>query len=476
MTRGASLPFGNIAFFRRCVSSPSSSTPPSRANASRSASATAPTTITLFSDEQRRRVVEGLRARDLRRRFGDVGGLVDDHRNVAGAHAERRRAAFVRGAHVRLRSGGHDEVGLPHQRECLLARHRRRQHLHEIARRADAVELGMHVLEQQRERGGAFRRRRHDDRVAAFERVDDVVRGRRSRIGRRRDRRDDADRPRDLDQPAPRVLVDDAHRFRAAEVAQEADRLAAVLGDLVGRRCQAPCRARRARPARDCAPARRSPIRRRPPPRRRAPASRSRTAAAPRVRARRVRRPRRRMNPAQARSSNVRHSGLIFAVLMTSSHFASSSLITRSNSAGVDGAASAPCANSFSFTCGSSSTLSERRVEPRDDRRRSLRRRQRAVPRVDDEVRDARLGDRRHVRRRSAALGARHGDRACRRPAFTCCNAAGIETNSELHLPADRVGHRRTAALVRDVHHVDAGLQLEELARDVAGEPMPTDA
>ena len=113
------------------------------------------------------------------------------------------RAAFVRGAHVGLRPGGNDEIGLAHQREGLLARHRRRQHLHEVARRADAVELGVHVLEQQRERRGALRRRRDDDRIAALQCVDDVVRGRRRRIRRRRDRGDDADRPRDLDQAAP---------------------------------------------------------------------------------------------------------------------------------------------------------------------------------------------------------------------------------------------------------------------------------
>ena len=41
-----------------------------------------------------------------------AGGLVDDARDVARAHAERRRAARISRAHVRLRTGRDDEVGL----------------------------------------------------------------------------------------------------------------------------------------------------------------------------------------------------------------------------------------------------------------------------------------------------------------------------------------------------------------------------
>ena len=179
-------------------------------------------------------MIEGLRAGDLRGRRGHVGRLVDDHRHVAGTDAERRRAAFVRRAHVGLRAGRDDEIRLAHQRIGQLAGDGRRQLQHEIARRPDPVELGVHEFQQQRQCRLSFRRRREDDRVAPLERIDDVVRRRRAGIGRRRDRRDDADRPRDLDEAARGVRADDAHRLRALEIAQQADRLAPVLRDLVG--------------------------------------------------------------------------------------------------------------------------------------------------------------------------------------------------------------------------------------------------
>ena len=180
------------------------------------------------------RVVERLRPRDLGGCVCNVRRLVDDDRHVAGAHAERGRAARVGGAHVVLRSGGHDEIGLAHQLPRVLARHRHRQHLHEVARRADAVELGVHVVDQPRERRRALRRRGEHDRVARLQCVDDVVRRRGARVGRRRDRGDDARRPRDLDQAPLAVLGDDAGGADPREVAQEAHRLAPVLGDLVG--------------------------------------------------------------------------------------------------------------------------------------------------------------------------------------------------------------------------------------------------
>ena len=92
----------------------------------------------------------------------------------------------------------------------------------------------MDVGEQQRERRCALGRRRDDDRVAALERVDDVVRGCSRRIGRRRDRADDSDGPRDLHEARLRRLRDHAHRPDPGKVAQHPHRLAPILGDLVG--------------------------------------------------------------------------------------------------------------------------------------------------------------------------------------------------------------------------------------------------
>ena len=67
------------------------------------------------------RVVENLRGCDLARGIGNVSGLVDDDGNVACAYADRRRAARIGSANVRLRAGRYDEIGLAHQLERLLA-------------------------------------------------------------------------------------------------------------------------------------------------------------------------------------------------------------------------------------------------------------------------------------------------------------------------------------------------------------------
>ena len=91
----------------------------------------------------------------------------------------------------------------------------------------------MDEADQPLARAPALRRRGDDHRVAALERVDDLVRGRRRRVGRRRHRADHADWPRDLDDALRLVDGDHADRLRAAQVAQKAERLAMVLAHLV---------------------------------------------------------------------------------------------------------------------------------------------------------------------------------------------------------------------------------------------------
>ena len=186
-----------------------------------------------------RRVVENLGGHDLPRRIGAVGAVVHDHRHVAGADAQGRLAAGVARAHVALRSGHDDQVGLLHQRVGELLRDRRRQVLHQPRRRADPRELLVHEGEQQRAGAVALRGGGDDDRVAAFQRVDDVVRGRRSRVGRGHDRRHHAHGSRDLGDAPLRVFRDDAGGFRTLQVAQQSQRFPMVLGHLVGNGAQA---------------------------------------------------------------------------------------------------------------------------------------------------------------------------------------------------------------------------------------------
>ena len=114
-----------------------------------------------------------------------VGRLVDDDGDVAGADAEGRRAAGIGRAHVGLRAGGHHQVALAHQLGGACLVDRRRQQLHQVARRADAVELRMDEFDQPRAGAPALGRRRDDDRVAALQRVDDLVGRRGARVGAR---------------------------------------------------------------------------------------------------------------------------------------------------------------------------------------------------------------------------------------------------------------------------------------------------
>ena len=179
-------------------------------------------------------VVENLRRHDFFRGVLDVRAVIHDHRDVAGADAERGLAARITGAHVGAGAGHDDEIRLVHELGRRLFGHRRGQHLHEIARRADAREFRMYVADQRGAGRVAFRRRRQNHRIAALQRIDDVVGGGGAGIGRRHDGRDDAHRAGDLRDAGVRVFRDYAGSLRIFEIAHESERLAVILDDLVG--------------------------------------------------------------------------------------------------------------------------------------------------------------------------------------------------------------------------------------------------
>ena len=47
---------------------------------------------------------------------------------------------------------------------------------------------------------------------------------------------------------------------------------------------------------------------------------------------------------------------------------------------------------------------------------------------------------------------------------------------ADLHLAGEQVGDHRRAAAIRDMHHVDAGHLLEQLAGEMRAVPMPNEA
>ena len=179
------------------------------------------------------RVVEGLGARDPGRSSGEIGALVDDHRHVAGADPDRRRAARVGLADVGLAAGADDQVDRAHQEPGPCPVDRLRQHLDQVRRQADLGEPGAHVVDRPGGGPPAGGRGRDDDRVAALERHHRLVDRRCRGVGRRRDRADHAHGLGVLDDPARNVLLDHADRPDPQEVAQRAEGLALVFPDFV---------------------------------------------------------------------------------------------------------------------------------------------------------------------------------------------------------------------------------------------------
>ena len=125
-----------------------------------------------------------------------------------------------------------DEIGQLHEPRRHLARHGRREHLHEVCGKPDASQLRPHARHRRLGRSPGVRRRRDDDRIAALERHHGFVDGRRLRVRRGRDGRDDTDGLRPLHETLLGDLLDDARGLRAQQIAQRAEGFALVLDDL----------------------------------------------------------------------------------------------------------------------------------------------------------------------------------------------------------------------------------------------------
>ena len=195
-------------------------------------------------------LVERLRDADLLGGVVEVGGLVDGDHRIAGADAERRRAARISGLHHRRAAGGEDAVALPHQLFGLVER-RRLDRDDEVGRRAHLDQRLAHLVDDQLVGQLGARVRRDDDGVAALDRVDRLDHRRRLGVGRGRKRADHADRLGEHDDVplrifldhADRLVVDDVHQGGAglaedleifAVIIAELGLLDGVAGDLLG--------------------------------------------------------------------------------------------------------------------------------------------------------------------------------------------------------------------------------------------------
>ena len=179
-------------------------------------------------------IVEGLGGGDL---FGggvEIGGLVDDHGDIARADPDGGRAAGIGAAHVVLAAGHDHEVGgFEHPLRLGLGAGGG-NHLNEVMIEADLVEFGVDVAQQHVAGRDALGRGREHDGIAAFQRVDDIVGGGRRRVGRGYHGADHPDGAGDLGDAGGPVVADHAVGFHPGDVAHQAQCLAVVLGDLVG--------------------------------------------------------------------------------------------------------------------------------------------------------------------------------------------------------------------------------------------------
>ena len=157
-------------------------------------------------------VIEGLGMDDGVDRNGDVRRRVDDGGGVARADAERRFARAVRAAHHAGAARREDDVRRLHQR----GGHVQRRNVDPADDALGRARLDGGVEHDFRRGDGAAlcaRVRRDDDAVARFEADERLEDRRRSRVGGRDDRRDDADRLCDLLHAVGGILFDHAARL-----------------------------------------------------------------------------------------------------------------------------------------------------------------------------------------------------------------------------------------------------------------------
>ena len=106
-------------------------------------------------------------------------------------------------------------------------------------------------------------------------------------------------------------------------------------------------------------------------------------------------------------------------------------------------------------------------VQALDDRSRRFRRHEHTVPVVGVEAGQAGFGDGRQFRHQRRALDGSHRN-ALDLAGLDLRHRACRGREHQLHLAADEIDHRRSAALVRDVHHLGAGHDVEQFAGEMA--------
>ena len=171
-------------------------------------------------------MVVGLADARVPRRLLDVGGLVDQHRRVPGAHAVGGFSRSVRGLDHCRSAGGDCQIATRHE----LVGQRDVRPLYDLEDVLRGALLAQRRAQQPhgfRGRLPAGRVRREDHRILALDRVDGDADGGDVRTGHRDQRRNHAGWLRVLDEAPLRVLLDDAHALLTQRVAEDAEDLRA---------------------------------------------------------------------------------------------------------------------------------------------------------------------------------------------------------------------------------------------------------
>ena len=179
-------------------------------------------------------VVERLAGDDVVDGLLHVRRPLDERRRVARPDAIRRFARAVRRADQShpARRENHRDVALLHQLLRAFERHRRHP-VDATGRSAGAARRLVHHLRDARDALDGRRMRAEHDGAARLQRDQDFVDRRRGGVGRRHDRRDDAERLGDLDDAPVLVARDDADGLHRADEVVDLLRAEEVLLDLV---------------------------------------------------------------------------------------------------------------------------------------------------------------------------------------------------------------------------------------------------
>ena len=182
----------------------------------------------------RRCIVKGFGGSDFFGSFGEIGGLIHDDSNISGANRHGRSAGGLRAVDVILAPCANNFIAAFHQTLSFFFGSGCGDHLDEVRVFADFLKLGMNEGNQPRAGLHALGRGGDNDGIAAFERVDDIVRRCGGGVCRWHNRANDAHGTCDFGDACGGIVAYHAVCCGMLNVAHQAQGFTVIFGDLIG--------------------------------------------------------------------------------------------------------------------------------------------------------------------------------------------------------------------------------------------------